>query len=133
MEVSAFVVVPSLSRLTSPRRDKSHGDTKVPIKTPIDGHHVEVFAIVTVLSLLRYTSPRKAKSLRDVKALLLDNDMLVLQNHFSSLDGLETTDVGGAPHIGTSIILTTIVEFNSDYITVENWVVSKFWVDPNEM
>jgi len=43
--------------------------------------------------------PRKAKSLGDVKALLL-----VLQNHFSSLGGLETADV-----------------------------VSKFWVDPNEM
>jgi len=67
------------------------------------------------------------------KALLPDNDMLVLQNHFSSLDGLETTNVGGDPHISASIISTAIVKFNSDHITVENWVVSKFWVDPNEM
>ena len=43
--------------------------------------------------------PQKAKSLGDVKAL-----SLVLQNHFSSLDGLENANVP-----------------------------SKFWVDPNEM
>jgi len=60
---------------------------------------VKVSAIVTVPSSSPHTSPRKAKSLRDVKAL-----SLVLQNHFSSLDGLETTNV-----------------------------VSKFWADPNEM
>jgi len=46
---------------------------------------------------------------------------------------LETIDVGGDPHISASIILTAIVEFNYDHIIVENWVVSKFWVVPNEM
>jgi len=46
-----------------------------------------------------YTSHWKAKSFRDVKALVL-----VLQNHFSSLDDFETTNV-----------------------------VSKFWANPNEM
>jgi len=60
---------------------------------------VEVSAIVYVPSPSPHTSHKKAKSLGDVKALLL-----VLQNHFSSLDGLESTNV-----------------------------VSKFWVDPNEM
>ena len=127
------MVVPSLSRPNSPRRVKSPGDTKTPIKTPIDGHYVEVYAIVTVPSPLRHTSPHMAKSFEDVKALLHDNDMLVLQNHFSSLDGLETIDVGGDPHIGVSIILTTIVEFNYDHITVENQVVSKIWAHPKEM
>jgi len=91
------VVVPSSSRPTSPRRAKSPGDIKVSINTLIDGHHVEVSAIVTVPSSSRYTSPRKAKSLGDV---LPNNDTLVLQNHFSSLDGLETTNVGVYPHIG---------------------------------
>jgi len=43
--------------------------------------------------------PQKTKSLGDVKAL-----SLVLQNHFSSLDGLENTNV-----------------------------LAKFWADPNEM
>ena len=65
--------------------------------------------------------------------LLHDNDTLVLQNHFFSLDGLETIDVGGDSNIGASIILTAIVKFNYDHITIENRVVSKFWVDPNEM
>jgi len=60
---------------------------------------VEVYAIVIVSSSSPHTSHQKGKSLEDVKALSLD-----LQNHFSSLDGLETTNV-----------------------------VSKFWVDPNEM
>jgi len=55
---------------------------------------------------------------------------LVLQNHFSSLDGFETTDVGGDPYICTS---TTIVEFNYDHITIENQVGSKFWTDPKEI
>ena len=41
--------------------------------------------------------------------------------------------MGGNPHIGASIIPTSIVEFNSDHITIENRVVSKFWVDLNEM
>jgi len=41
--------------------------------------------------------------------------------------------VGGDPHIGSSIISIAIVEFNSDHITVENRVISKFWADPNEM
>jgi len=107
---SFFFVVPSLSRPTSPRTAKSSRDTKAPIKTPIDGHHVEVFAIVNIPSSLRHTSPQKAKSLGNVKALLHNNDTLVLQNHFSSLDGLETTNVGGDPHIGASIIATAIVE-----------------------
>jgi len=125
VEVSVVVVVPSSSRPTSPRRAKSPGDTKAPIKTPIDGHHVDVSAIVTVTSLLRHTSPWKAKSLEDVKAPLPNNNMLVLQNHLSSLDGLKTTDVGGDPHIDASIISTAIVEFNYDHITFENRVVSK--------
>jgi len=133
VKVSVPVVVPSLSCSTSPRRAKSPGDTKTPIKTPIDGHHVEVSAIVIVPSLSRHTSPRKVKSLGDVKALLPDNDTLVLQNQFFSLDGLETTDAGGDPHIGATIISTSIVEFNYDHITIENRVVSKFWVDFNEM
>ena len=60
---------------------------------------MKVSIIVNVPSPLPYTSSRKAKSLGDVKAL-----SLVLQNHFSSLDGLETT-----------------------------YVVSKFWVNPNEI
>ena len=49
-------------------------------------------------------SLRMANSLGDAKALLLDNDMLVLQNQFSSVDGLEITDAGGGPTTGTSII-----------------------------
>ena len=76
-----------------------------PFTIPMDGHHMS--AIVTVPS-----------------------PSLVLQNHFSSLEGLETTDVGGDPYIGTS---TTIVEFNSDHITVENDIGSKFWTNLNEM
>jgi len=118
VEASAPVVVPSLLRPTSPRRAKTPANSTTPINTPIDGHHVEVSTIVIVPSPSPHTSPRKAKSLGDVKAL-----SLVLQNHFSSLDGLKTTDVGGDPYTGTSI---TIVEFNSDYITVENQVGSKF-------
>jgi len=130
VEVSTLVVILSPSRPTTPWRAKSLRDTKTPIKTPIDGHHVVVFAIVTIPSLSCHTSPQKAKSLGDV---LPDNDTLVLQIHFSSLDDLETTNVGGDPHIGASIISNAIVEFNSDHITVENWVISKFCVDPNEM
>jgi len=99
----------------------------------MNGHHVEVSATVVAPSSSHYTSSRKAKSLGDAKALLPDNDMLVLQNHFSFLDGLETTDARGDPHTGTPIILTTIVEFNSKHITVKNQVISKFWADPNEM
>ena len=76
-----------------------------PFTTPMDGHHM--YAIVIVPS-----------------------PSLVLQNHFSSLKGLETTDVRGDPYIGPS---TAIVEFNSDHITVENHIGSNFWVDPNEM
>ncbi|XP_068461592.1 uncharacterized protein [Phaseolus vulgaris] len=56
--------------------------------------------------------------------------LLILQNHFSSLEGLETTYVGGDPYIGTSI---AIVEFNYVHITVENHIGSKIWIDPNEM
>ena len=41
--------------------------------------------------------------------------------------------MGGDPHTGTLIILTAIVEFNYEHITVENQVVSKFWTNPNEM
>ena len=55
------MVLPSPSRPTSPRRAKSPGGTKAPIKTLIDCHHVEVFAIVTVPSPLCHTSPRKPK------------------------------------------------------------------------
>jgi len=94
VEVSAHVVVH-----TSPRRAKSPVGSNIPTTNLIDGHHVEVYAIVTIPPLSPHTSPRKARPLGDVKAL-----SLVLQNHFSSLDGLETTNV-----------------------------VSKFWVDPNEM
>ena len=46
---------------------------------------------------------------------------------------MEITNAGGDPFIGTPIILTAIIEFNFEHITVENQVVSKFWVDPNEM
>ena len=81
---------------------------------------------MTVPSLSHHTFPWMAKSLGDVKALLSDNDTLVLQNHFSSFYGLETIDVGSDPHIDASIISTAIVEFNYDHITVENRVVSKF-------
>jgi len=45
---------------------------------------------------------------------------LVLQNHFSSLDGLEITDAGGGPNTGMAIILSTIVDINFEHITVEN-------------
>ncbi|XP_068466565.1 uncharacterized protein [Phaseolus vulgaris] len=93
VEVSVLVIVPSLLRTTSPRRAKSHVDTNAPVP------NVEVSTIVTVPSQSPHTSPRKAKYLRDVKAI-----SLVLQNHFSSLDDLETTDA-----------------------------VSKFWADSNEM
>jgi len=95
--VSAPVVVPLCP--TSPQRVKSLARSNIPTKNLIDGHHVEVVAIAIVPSSSPHTSPRKAKPLGDVKAL-----SLVLQNHFSSLDGLETTNV-----------------------------VSKFWVNPNEM
>ena len=82
VEVSVPVGVRSLLPPTSPRRAKSPTDSTTPINTPIDGHHVKVSTIVIVPSLSPHTSHRKAKSLRDIKALLL-----VLQNHFSSLDG----------------------------------------------
>ena len=118
MEVSVPVIVPSPLRTISPRRVKSHADTNAPVP------NVEVSAIVTVPSQSPHTSPRKAKYLGDVKAI-----SLVLQNHFSSLDGLETTDVGGDSHIGASTIPP--VGINSDHI--ENQVVSKFWADSNEM
>ena len=94
VEVSTPVVVS-----TSPRRAKSPAGSNIPTTNLIDGHHVEVSAIVIVPPSLPHTSPRKAKPLGNVKAL-----WLILQNHFSSLDGLETTNV-----------------------------VSKFGVDPNEM
>jgi len=102
------------------RKAKSLGDAKAPVTTPIDSHHVEVSAIMAIPFPSRHTSPWKAKSLWDAKALLPDNDTLVLQNHFSSLDSLETTDAEGDPHTGTSIILTTIGEFNSEHVTAEN-------------
>ena len=54
---------------------------------------------------------------------------MVLQNHFSSLDGLETTDVGGDSHIGAS----TIPPIGINYDHIENQVVSKFWADSKEM
>jgi len=73
------------------------------------------------------------KSLRDAKALLPDNDTLVLQNHFSSLDGLETIDARGDPHTSTPIILTAIVEFNYEDIAIENQVISKFWATHTEL
>ena len=94
---------------------------------------MEVSSIVVVPSSSCRTSPRKVKSLGDAKALLLENDTLVLQNHFSSFDGFETTDAGGDPHTGTPIILTAIVKLNFEHITVENQVISKFWADPNDM
>jgi len=90
------------------------------VTTIIDGHHEEVFAIGVVPSLSCHTFPRKAKSLRDAKALLPNNDMLELKNHFSSLDGLETTNAGGDPHTCTPIIPTAIVEFNYEHTTIEN-------------
>ena len=118
VEVFVPVIVPSPLRTTSPQRAKSHADTNALVP------NVEVSAIVTVPSQSPYTSPQKAKYLGDVKAI-----SLVLQNHFSSLDGLKTTDVGGDSHIGASIIL--LVGINSDHI--ENQIVSKFWADSNEM
>ena len=133
VEVSATVVVTFSSRNTSPQKAKSPGDIKALVTTLIDVHHVEVFANMIVPSPSHHTSPRKAKSLWDAKALLPDNDTLVLQNQFSSLDGLKTTNVRGDPHTGTPIILTTIVKFNSEHITVGNQVVSKFWAAPSEM
>ena len=87
------------------QRATSHVVCTTPFTTPMNGHHMS--AIVTVPSPL-----------------------LVLRNHFSSLEGLETTNVGGDPYIGTS---TAIVEFNFDHISVENHIGSKFWVYPNEM
>ena len=74
MEVLTPVVVP-----ISPQRVKSPVPTTTLSNNPIDDHHEEVSAIVTVPS-----------------------PSLVLKNHFSSLDGLDTTDVGGDPYIGTS-------------------------------
>jgi len=97
VEVSAPVVVPLCP--TSPRRAKSPAGSNIPTKNIIDDHHVEVSAIAIVPSSSPHTSPRKAKPIGDVKAL-----SFVLQNHFSSFNGLETTNV-----------------------------VSKFWADPNEM
>jgi len=132
-EVSATVVVSSTSRHTSPQKAKSLGDVEALVTTPIDDYHVEVSAIVVVPSPSGHTSPRKAKSLGDVKTLLPDNDTLVLQNHFSSLDGLKTTDVGGDPHTGVPVIPTAIVDINYEHITIENQVASKFWANPNEM
>jgi len=133
VEVSAPVAVTSSSHHTSTWKAKSLGDTKTLVKTPIDAHHVEVSATVVVPSLLRHTSPRNAKSLGDVQALLLDNDTVVLQNQFSFLDGLETTDVESNPHTDEPIIRIAIVEFNYEHINIENQVVSKFWTNPNEM
>jgi len=123
VKVSALVVVPFSSLHTSPRKAKSLGDAKARVTTLIVGHHVKVSTTVVVPSPSCHTSPWKAKLLWDVKVLLPNNDMLVLQNHFSSLHGLETTDVGGDPHTGTPIILTAIVEFNYEHIIVENQVV----------
>jgi len=108
------------------------------VTTPIDNHHVGVSAPVALPSLLRPTYPRKAKSPADSKAPIntpidghhvevspivtvpsssphttpwkakslgdVKAPSLVLQNQFSSFGGLETTNV-----------------------------ISKFWVDPNEM
>jgi len=82
------VALQSPLRPTSHRKAKSPADSKAPINTPIDGHHVEVYAIVTAPSLSPHTTPREAKSLGDVKSL-----SLVLQNQFFSLGGLETTYV----------------------------------------
>jgi len=81
VEVRALVAVPSMLRLTSPRRAKSPANSTTPINTPIDGHHEEISAIVTVPSL-----------------------SLVLQNYFSSLEGLDSTDVGGDPYFVTTPI-----------------------------
>jgi len=75
---------------------------------------------------------------------------LVLKNYFSSLDGLDTTDVGGDPYIGTS---TPIVEpqkakslgdvkalslvlqnhFSSLDGLENTYFLSKILTDPNEM
>jgi len=127
VEVLTPVVVSPQLHLISPQRVKSPAHTIALTNTQIDGHHEEVSATVTVPS-----------------------PSLVLKNHFSSFDGLDTTDVGGDPYIGTS---TTIVEpqkakslgdakalslvlqnhFSSlDGLENTN-VLSKFWADPNEM
>jgi len=95
------------------------------VTTLIDGHHVEVSATVDVPSLSRHAFPRMANSLGDAKALLSDNDTLILQNQFSSLDGLEITVAGGGPNTGTPTILSSIVDINSKPIIVEKQVISK--------
>ena len=84
VEVLTHVVVSPQLCLISTQRVKSPVHTTTLTNTPIDGHHEEVSTIVPVPS-----------------------PSLVLKNHFSSLNGLDTTDVGGDPYIGTS---TAIVE-----------------------
>jgi len=105
---------------------------------PIGDLHVEVSPPVGDPSLQRTTSPVVSTTPftthmngHHMSAIMIvPSPSLVLQNQFSSLEGLETTDVGGDPYISTS---TAIVEFNYDHITVENHIGSKFWIDPNEM
>jgi len=74
VEVWAPGAVPSLLR-PMPQRDKSPADSTTPINTTIDGHHV------------------------DSTIVIVPSPLLVLQNNFSSLRGLETTYVGGDPYI----------------------------------
>jgi len=75
VEVWAPVAIPSPLHPTPPRRAKSSTNSTTPINTPMDGHHV------------------------DSAIVLVPSPLLVLQNHFSPLEGLETTDVGGDPYI----------------------------------
>jgi len=91
--------------------------------TLIDGTPVLVCSdTVVVQSPSRESSPMMAHSLA-----------LALQNHFSSLDGLETIDEVGGPNIGKPIVPASVVNFNNEHIFVKNQVVSKFLADHSEL
>jgi len=78
------------------------------VTAQIDVIHVLVCSnIVVVPSPPRENSPMAAQSLA-----------LTLQNHFSSLDGLETANEAGGPNTGKPIVPTSID--------------SKFWADRSE-
>ena len=44
--------------------------------------------------------------------MTVPSSSLVLKNHFSSLDGLDTTNVGGDPYIGTSSAIVELRRLN---------------------
>ena len=75
----------------------------------------------------------KEQSLAAAKALLPDNNMLVIENPFSSLVGLGNEDVTGVPDTSKPAIATQIVDLHhNDQITVENQMATKFRVDHSE-